>query len=393
MATSLRVAVSSGAAAVGWLVLGATGAQASEETLLLPVQDAATGVGRTVAETASPQIDEVPSAPAPVSGEPLSSGTATSPSGPVVASGSTVDVASPVPLPAVDEAVAGAWAVAGPGTDQLFTVVERTVSAPVAEVLPAGTLPQLTDGSALIVQDTVQDVVAPVVEQVVAPVVAPVVEQVTTAVEQTAPEVPGVEPALPAAPRIDVQLPADTVVAPVPVDVVVEVPVMEDAEAPEPARQTPVPAGTDPGQPAPAATQVPGIHDGTAADTEVPTATSSASTPPRADRPSPAETLMNHAPFPAGETAGPSSPWSGSSVPSGGAMLPGPGSTTSTGSGSGGSGTPARGSGPDSWPEMPGSLHFLPIFPQLTAADDDVFFGDIEQPPGPPAFDPGSTPD
>ena len=399
LGSSVRVALTSGAAAVGWLMLGATGADAAEDGLTLPAPNTATAITQVVAGPA-PVDEALLPARETASAEVL-------PGDPVAASMAPAKTLVQDAAPAVQEPVAAVTASveeivgAAPAVDEVLPVepVTRLVEDPVSVVQsPVETVETVVEPVTRLVEDPVSVVQSPVetVQTVVEPI-TPVVEEIAP-VTVPVPVVPAsaavVEDVVSAAPVVEELLPAAPVIrivedAPAPVVPDTAATPATPAVVETPAATVETPSAQPERLPAETSTSSGPVLDQPAASTDV---ESSA----QADRPSPADFLSGLAQFRAiAETATAlnTAPALGEvSSAAGGTVLPGAGSTASAGSG-GGSGTPLRGAGPDSWPVGPADLPYLTIFPQLTAAQDEAFFAELEQPPGSPAFDPGSTPD
>lgn len=339
LVTSVRVALASGAATVGWLVAGAAGAHAVEDLPTVPEAGAPSAIARTVAGSTP--------------GEVLEAAQRT------VSAAAPSDVAAAEPLDPRMTTEPGA------------ALVERSLEALRLQPL-----------TGLVVEpvETVQPVVEPVARVVedVSPVTvpAPMIPPVPTAVEGALPPVPVAEEILPVEPARAVgsaATPDPVPAAPPAEDGVESLATVASAQGPEAELQT-------------ARTEASAVTTPDVAVTA------------RTARPSPGDFLAGLEPFRAAaqtsSTTLAGTPFSTLAEPSraGGAVLPGTGATTSA-AGSGGSGTPLRGAGPDSWPEVPAGHPCLELFPQRKAAQTKVFFAGIEQPPAPPAFDPGSTPD
>ncbi|MFI7484144.1 hypothetical protein ACH9EU_17230 [Kocuria sp. M1R5S2] len=417
--TSVRLALASGGAAVGWMVLGATGAHAVEAPSTLSVEDTAAVVTRKVPEPAPvggvPQpVQAASTAAAPA--EALLAGPGAAAAAPVEhvarATAPVVEVTlEPHPVPVVEVTLDPAAA----------PVEQVVVSAPVVEALPVEPVTGLAENPVAAVQkpadtvqhaidtvqhpvdtvqhpvDTVQhpvDTVRAVAEPVTAvvwealPVPAPVVEAPPAIVEGVVDAAPVVDEALPSAPvtrtvegvpaLVGPALPGETA-APVAVE---NLPAAVTAETAVARPQT---QGAD----------TVSVGDPVVAQ---PPASSDAATFARGAGASSADFLAGLAHSrdgtgtPVTLTAVPAPPDVQAFSAAGGAAVPGPGSTTWAGS-AGGSGPPLRGAGPDARPGDPADLSYLTLFPQLAAAQDEAFFGGVGRPPAAPVFEPGSTPD
>ncbi|GAA1753592.1 hypothetical protein [Kocuria aegyptia] len=338
----MRVALVSGAAAVGWLVVGATGAHA---------------------------VDGLPELPGPSAG--VVAQTANGAAGKVHQAGRQV-----------------ALTAAPPDVAAAAVAVERALPVEIAQ----STLePVIAPVKEAVVVEPVSDLVAQPVETVLT-----AIEPLTDVVEQTLPDdvvpvAPGpaavVENVLPGAPAAEEILRPEPVTGPV-VGAPTATPAASDASVAPPER--PAAVVPDPVMAPELKPQV--LTAGTPAAAAQQTESGAQSA-----NPSSSDFLAGlgqplAAPTDSAASAVATSPLYAESSPTATSVLPSPGATASA-AGSGGTGTPLRSAGPDSWPEVPADLPYLELFPHLSAGQSDLFSGGVDQPPAPPAFDPGSTPD
>jgi hypothetical protein len=370
LAASVRVALTSGLAATGWLLLGSTSAHAAEDTTpvagavavvetggtIASVTDALAPIADTLA-SATGAVDEVV-ATTPVVGKVVPEGTVST------ITGTTLDVAE-YPGSIVDDPV---------GTVETVTTPVTQVLAPVTDVLAP-----------------VTQVVAPIsgaVDEVLP--TTPVVGGITPPVSPA----PELAPAAPVLGQPDIEVPAAPTPAP-----------SSPAQVPGTA-QTPAAVqraeGTLSVQDHPVDDRTP-IAASTAADrmfSREPAATARAATQTTVTGVAPA-TLLPRFPWvvsTAGTGTGrdwahavatPAGVAPGTAGSHGGAPAPSGSSTSSRG----GPGSPFGSADPMGWPEMPAGISYLELFPRLSAGKEDSFFGAAGVLPTAPVFDPGSTPD
>jgi hypothetical protein len=372
LATAVRVAITSGLAATGWLLLGSTSAHAAEETASVIGGISAVEAGDTVAS-------------------------ATAGSTPVVTiTGSTLGAVQD-PASIVRDPLGTVQSVTTPVTDTVDKVIG---DAPVVgEVVPKGTVTTITGTTLGAVQDpasivrdplgTVRTVTTPVSE-----VVTPISGAIDKAVS-TSPVVGGIVPPVKEASRL------------VPVAPSLPQPDLEVPAAATPRLTFPeqVPAAAQSaGDTAPAQNAPVTALDAAAAQafSGEPATTARAPTKTTSTGAAPATFLLQIHPTPSMAAASPG--WdrpsavagrggatpstAGSPTTNGGAPAPS-GNNASSG---GGSGTPC-GTNASGWPETPAGTCYLELFPRLIAGNGNSFFDPVENPPTAPAFEPGSTPD
>ncbi|MGX5358685.1 hypothetical protein [Kocuria sp. KH4] len=373
-AAALRLALLAGLSALGWLLLGATGASAAET----PVR----GLGHHLDGTVRDVLQPAPAAepPAPALLPPVELRT-----GPLVeeVTGSVggltravEDVAAPL-ADAVDGTAAQVPVVGGivpPGT--VGTAVRETTAR--VEGL-TGTV----DAVVRPVTGTADDVLvrAPVVGQdpvtgpglpplVPAPGVAPV-----PSAPQTAPPDAGSPDEAPGAP-------APAVLDPSPGDL---------PETPAADGVLPAPADRAPAERAePAALGEPAVGaEGLRGETVTPAVT----TVPRTGLDSPADLLRGLGVAPSGRGAVAAAPAPADAGVHAGAQRVGTTGTSSSSSGTGGTGSMFGDAAAGAWPGMPGEVVVLHLTARSTADGTELPRGAAENFPAPPAFDPGSTPD
>jgi len=428
LAASVRVALTSGLATTGWLLLGSTSAHAAEDTA--PVAGAVTVVeaGGTIAsvtdalapiaDTLAPAtgaVDEVV-ATTPVAGEIVPEGTVSA------VTGTALDVIRD-PGSIVDDPVGTVEIVTTPVTGTLDEALSTTPV--VGGLVPEGTVSTVTGTGLDMIRDPGSIVDDPVrtVETVTTPVtqvLAPVTDALAPVTEVVAPISGAVDEVLDATPVVGGITPP---VSPAP-ELTPAAPALGQPDIEVPAAPTPAPSSPAqvPGTAqTPAAVQrtegTPSVQDhpvddrtriaaSTAADrtfSREPAATARAATQTTVTGVAPA-TLLPRFPWVV-STAGTGTSWdwahavatpagatpgtAGSASSHGGAPAPS-GSSTSTG---GGPGSPLGSADPMGWPGMPAGISYLELFPRLSAGKADSFFGAAGDLPTAPAFDPGSTPD
>lgn len=373
-AAALRLALLSALTALGWLLLGATGASAAER----PVSGLGHHLGGTVRDVLQPAPPADPQAPAPVPPVELRTGPLLEEVTGTVGSltGAVEELAVPV-ADAADGTVAAVPVVGG-------IVPQGTV----------GTATRETTGLVEGLTGTVGAVARPVTGTVDDVLVrAPVVGQDPVAVPGLPPLVPapGVTP-VPSAPQTappDAGSPAEAPGAPAPA-----VPAPSQDGLPEsPALDGAVPAPADR---TPAALAERAALAGPAVGAERrrgETVTPGAATLPRTGIASPADLLRGPAVAQSGSGAVAAAPAPVDAGVHPGAQGVGTTGTSSSSTGTGGTGSPFGDAGPGAWPGMPGEVYVLDLTARSTADGTELPRGAAEDLPAPPAFDPGSTPD
>lgn len=359
LVTSVRVALISGAAAVGWLVVGATGAHAADGLPDLPVPQASV-VAEAVSATAEGVFPAgqqvVPSAASPeaaAAAVALEENLPVEPVGelleqPVDAARSTLE---PVTA-AVGEAVAvePASGLLEQPVQTVLRVIEPVTDAveqtlPVDDLVPVGPVPGAVVDNVLPGGPAAEEILraGPVTDPVVnAPTVTPATLDASVA------------PPVAAAPERPAAVVSDPIPGP---ELTIQAVPSETPDAAAQVEQSVAPR-TNPSS----SDFLAGLGQSVAAPT------------------SSAAPTLTTSPLPVGTSPGSTS------------VLASPGATASA-TGSGGVGTPLRGAGPDSWPEVPADLPYFELFGHLRAGQNDLLSGGVDQPPAPPVFDPGSTPD
>ncbi|WP_152683312.1 hypothetical protein [Kocuria sp. SM24M-10] len=371
-AAALRLALLSALTALGWLLLGATGASAAEG----PVGGLGHHLGGTVRDVLQPAPPAESPVPAPASPVELRTGPLVEEVTGTVGglTGAVEGLAVPL-ADAVDSTVAAVPVVGG-------IAPSGTVGTPARETtgLVEG-LSGTVEAAARPVTGTVDEVLvqAPVVGQDPVPGLPPLVPA------------PGVAP-VPSAPQtapLDAGSPAEAPGTPVPPtsapsrDGVREAQVLDGAVA-APAERAPA------GLTAPA---VAGDPAAAAARLRTETVTPAAAIAPRAGVISPADLLRALVVPPGGSGAVAAAQAPAEAGVHAGGQGVGTAGTSSSSSGSGGTGSPFGDSGAGAWPGMPGEAVVLDLTARSTADGTELLRGAAEDLPAPPAFDPGSTPD
>ncbi|MEX5257864.1 hypothetical protein [Kocuria arenosa] len=391
------MAITSGVAATGWLLLGATGAQAAEEPATLITSPSVATISTGLAPLTD-TVDDIVDA-TPVVDEVLPGATITN----------TTRGAVHNPVAAGKDPIATVGTITTPATG---TVDQLLGATPVAgEIMAPGTTTTVTESALAVVRNPLSVITNPVgaVETITTPVtdtlspVTEVLSPVTGTVEDIlgpAPVTGGIEPPT-------LEGPGLTPVAPAPVPPVAVPPEAEVTTltpAPSPAQ---APAGTSSPHGTPASAR-PDLSPGASAD---PVSSTPASAPTRPSTDSAAGTTStpstsatrvhrptgisftgpgwNQQPAQSTGLAGAAPGAAGPSSTSGSTPAP-----TGNGSASGGgSGSPLGSADPAGWPGMPDGTCYLELFPRLIAGEEKSFFDPVENPPTAPVFDPGSTPD
>ncbi|MFC4902947.1 hypothetical protein [Kocuria oceani] len=373
-ATALRLALLSALTALGWLLLGATGASAAEG----PVSGLGHHLGGTVRDVLQPAPPAESPAPAPAPPVGLRTG------------------------PLVEEVTGTVGGLTG-AVEELAAPLADAVDSTVAAVpVVGGVAPSGTVGTAARETTGVVEGLAGTVEAAARPVTGAVDEVlVRTPVVGVGPvRVPGLPPLVPApgvapvpsAPQtvpLDAGSPAEAPGTPVPAtsapsrDGVREAPVLDGAVA-APAERAPA------GLTAPAAAGEPAAA---AARLRTETVTPAAAIAPQAGAASPADLLRALVVPPGGSGAVAAAQAPVDAGVHAGVQGVGTAGTSSSSTGSGGTGSPFGDSGADAWPGMPGEAVVLDLTARSTADGTELVRGAAEDLPAPPAFDPGSTPD